>query len=257
MKLLIYLVPGLLLGMALQRCGLGSATRVRRMLAWRDLRPLRCLLAAIGFGMLMTAFLSWLAVIDIDETPVLPLDGGVVIGGLIVGVSLGLTGCSVGVCLAEAGGGRMLHGLSGLLGAAVGVVVFRLLGDTPQAIDTLLPGGRLTLFRTTLDKPWLLDGSFLGVGCAGALLLVVSVVLPRRGGQPEPEEDAAPPVQEAAAPETLPADAFIATLPEEEPMVVDTAMNPPEEEAEEPPEDDEESLRELALLDGGEEPDCE
>lgn len=254
MKLLIYLVPGLLLGMALQRCGLGSASRVRRMLAWRDLRPLRCLLAAIGFGMLMTAFLSWLAVIDIDETPVLPLDGGVVIGGLIVGVSLGLTGCSAGVCLAEAGGGRMLHGLSGLLGAAVGVVIFRLLGDTPQALDALLPGGRLTLFRTTLDKPWLLDGSFLGVGCAGALLLVASIALLRRGGQPEPEEDVASPAQEAAAPETLPADAFIATLPEEEPMVVDTAMNPPEEE---PPEDDEESLRELALLDGGEEPDGE
>ena len=40
MKLLIYLVPGLLLGVALNRCGFGSLCRVRRMLAFRDLRPL-------------------------------------------------------------------------------------------------------------------------------------------------------------------------------------------------------------------------
>ena len=71
MRLLIYLLPGLLLGMASCRSGLASSPDVRRMLAGRRTKSLRCVLAVFGFGMLMTALLSWLAVIDVDKTVIL------------------------------------------------------------------------------------------------------------------------------------------------------------------------------------------
>ena len=251
MRLLIYLLPGLLLGMASCRSGLASSQGVRRMLAGRRTKPLRCVLAAFGFGMLMTALLSWLAVIDVDKTHVFALSGRLIAGGLLAGLSLGLTGCTPGVCMAQLGGGRFIEGLCGVLGTVTGVAVFRMLGDAPDALDSWLPGSAVTLFRTTLDKPWLVQGGFGGVACIGAAFLLLSLLLPRHRAA-EAIPDAPANVPPPPPPDDLPAETFVAALPEEEPIIIDTAADGDADEdlPDEPPEDDEDSLRELALLDG-------
>ena len=252
MKLLIYLVPGLLLGTALNRCGLGSITRVRRMLAFRDPRPLRCILLALGTGMVLSALLMWLAVIDVDEVRVLPLHGGTLIGGVIAGIALGLTGLSPGIGIAAMGSGNFVYGLCGILGCIAGAAVVKLSENWMQPVRDLLPASEMTLFATTLDHAFLLDGRFLGLACLGAVIMVASLLLPRRRIAEEDTAEAEPAPVAAPEPETLPEDTFVATLPEEEAIVIDTAAAQETDvpENEEPPEDDEESIRELALIDG-------
>lgn len=252
MRLLIYLLPGLLLGMASCRSGLASSPDVRRMLAGRRTQSLRCVLAAVGFGMLMTSLLSWLAVIDVDKTRVFALSGRLILGALIAGLSLGLTGCTPGVCLAQLGGGRFVEALCGVLGTVTGAAVFRMLGGVPDALTGWLPGRAVTLFRTTLDKPWLVQGGFGGVACIGGAFLLLSLLLPRRR-EAEAIPDAPPAMSPPPPPDDLPAETFVAALPDEEPIIVDTAADEDasdDDMPEEPPEDDEDALRELALLDG-------
>ncbi len=257
MRLLIYLLPGLLLGMAMHCAGLSSPLNVRRMLAGRRMASLRCTLAAMGFGMLLTALLSWLAVIDIDGTHVMAVNGRLIAGALIAGLALGLTGCSPGVCIAQLGGGRFIEGLCGVLGVITGAAVFRMLGDAPEVLNDLLPGKAMTLFRTTLDKPWLFPGSFGGAACIGAAFLLVSLLLPReKHAEAVPAEQSVP--SAPPPPDALPSETFVAALPEEEPIVIDTSADDAaadelpdhDQPDEEPPEDDEDALRELAILDG-------
>ena len=123
-----------------------------------------------------------------------------------------------------------------------------------------------SLFRMTPDEPWLLEGSFLGQGCAGLILAAAALVIPSPGVRlltdaevaaraavtpmpalPDSEPDADPdpdpapeaasePSEEAPAPEAAPAETFVALLEGEEPLVVDTAMD--EEGAPDPEEGD-------------------
>ena len=252
MTLLTHLLPGLLLGVALNRCGLCRYGRIRNMLRLREVRPLRCLLAAIGFGMVFGSLLMWLAVIDVDEVRVLPLHGGTIIGGIIAGLALGSTGVSPGISLAALGSGSAAYGLCGLLGCIAGTAVFRLLDSVAGPIRAVLPASESTVFATTLDHPFMLGGGFAGLACLGAAVLTVSLLLPR--GKPGSEEHVPAAVPVETTPETLPEETFVASLPEEEPIVIDVAADavPEPEDDEEPPEDDGDSLRELAMLDGNE-----
>ena len=74
-----YLIPGVMglltglmlhWGMFYRSDGLRSALGLRRSL------PLRTGLTALGWGLLLTALLMWLAVIDVDGVEVLPLSFG-------------------------------------------------------------------------------------------------------------------------------------------------------------------------------------
>ena len=260
MTLLTHLLPGILLGVALNRCGLCGYGRIRRMLRFRDAQPLRCVMAAVGFGMIFGALLMWLAVIDVDEVRVLPLHGGTIIGGVIAGAALGITGVTPGVSLAAIGSGNAVYGLCGLLGCVAGTAVFRLLHSVAEPVRAVLPASESTLFATTLDHPFVLGGGFAGLACLGAAVLTVSLLLPRTRTHDAEPAPITPPV--ANVPETLPEETFIASLPEEEPIVIDVAAEEIPEPAaddalsdeEEPPEDNSDDLRELAMLDDGEDP---
>ena len=108
-------------------------------------------------------------------------------------------------------------------------------------LTTLPPRSDATLFRITLDEPWLLGGGFTGHAMLGGVLMLIAGCIPRpRVLLPE-----APAVQQAPdandesvpAPEDAPGETFVALLPGEEPLVVDTL--PAGEDA--PPEADEAS----------------
>lgn len=224
MMWLTALLPGLLLGIALQRIGLADTRTVRRVFALRA-PGTRALPSALGFGMMLCALLCWLAVIDIDLLPVLPLDGSVVLGGVIAGISLGLTGCTPGTCLAALGGGRFLPALCGVLGVVSGVVVYLLVGDLLSFADTLLPASSATLFRVTLTQPFAVDGRFLGLGCLGLFIVAVTLLFPHRSSAVSivRSAPAVPKATPSSEPSAVQDDAFISLLPEEEPLVVDTA----------------------------------
>ena len=101
-------VAGLLLGLAAQGMGMGDRQHVQESIALRSRGMLRAMLYAMGLGAMLTAFLGWLAVIDVDLLTVLPLHGGTILGAAVFGTAAGLTGVTLGGALTMTGGGRFL-----------------------------------------------------------------------------------------------------------------------------------------------------
>ena len=234
---------GLVLGIAVYRCGLTDRADVSSAIALRRHMLARRTLMMLGWTVLLTAFLSWLAVIDVDMLTVLPLHGGTIVGGIIFGISAALSGMLPGTAPAIAGGRRLWEGLSGMAGCLAGAMALPYVLPALEPVRALLPASANTLFQVTLDEPYLFAGGFLGQGCIGAVLMALALIIPP---DPPPAETAAP-LESPPAPEPVSTDAsdvqedtVIALLPGEEPVVVDTAA-PEEAKAGEPEEEAPES----------------
>lgn len=265
-----YVLPGvigLLLGLCLRWTQLCCPAALRTALAWRVSHALRSLLYFLGAGMMLTALLMWLAVIDVDGVVVLPLSLGVLLGGAVFGVAVALSGFTPLTAFAGVGGGQPLEAMCVLAGCLAGALLLPLLEAPLAALQALPPLSASTLFRTTLDEPFLLGGGFLAQGCAGALLTVIAACIPsnRRERSKEEAADAVPadeagtvasepeavgpdaisvlplllpppgetigPEDGSPPPESAPEETFIALLPGEEPLVVDTALDDGADEA--------------------------
>lgn len=217
---MVYGGLGLLLGITVQAAGFSRREGVDGALALRHGAAVRTLLYLVGAGMLMTSALCWLAVIDVDLLSIAPLHSGVVLGGVLCGVAVGLSGrCSL-TALCAVGGGRLLEALCCVAGCVAGVYLAPLL--PVQRLQGLFSPVEGTLFSLTLRDPWLLAGGNLGLCCLGLLICCIALCVPmklvhpalldlRRLPAPPPEKDQT--TQEA----------FVASLPEEEPMIVETA----------------------------------
>ena len=221
---------GLVLGMAVQRMGLTCRERLRQTAALRDRQTLRVLLMSLGLSTLLASLLMWLAVIDVDELQVVPLHSGTVLGGLIFGAVVGWTGQTPGSAAAGVGGDRFFEGVCGAAGCLAGAALLPAVQGVFTPIRSLLPESGLTWFRVTLDKPYLFAGGFLGQGCVGFLLLTLSLCIRRERPVSAPTEKPAPPPPVSDHPEDVREDTVIATLPGEEPVVVDMAEKPAESE---------------------------
>nr|MBR4282031.1 YeeE/YedE family protein [Clostridia bacterium] len=245
-----YLIPGLLglmTGLVLHWGMLSRADGLRAALGIRRSLPLRTSLTALGWGTMMTALLMWLAVLDVDRVHVLPLAPGALLGGALFGVCAALCGFTPATAFAGLGAGNALESLCVIAGCFVGTAL-------SPALDGLLaplhsPWLEATLFRVTLDKPWLLTGSFLGLGCLGALLAAWGMCIP----SPRPAllsdeviaeraaEVLAPAEEEPSPdPESAAAGTVIAALEGEEPLIVDTALDDQTDDAEADDSEDEE-----------------
>ena len=223
---------GLMLGIALHLTGMDRAETVRETLDRRRRGEGKALLWAAGTVAVLTSLLAWLAVIDVDEVPVLPLTGMTLTGGAIFGLSVGLTGFTPETALAGIGGGRFTESLCALAGCGAAAFVLpraqRMLGGT-QA--WFLPRTQ-TIFRFTLDEGFLLPGGFLALGCAGVGLMLLSLCV-RRFRPPEPAPAPLPTLPPSVEPQDVQEDTVVVTLPGEEPVVVDTEAAEREEEQEE------------------------
>lgn len=231
-------VIGLVMGLLLHWAGFSRADALRDALALRRSLGLRSGLYALGCSMALTAFLCWLAVIDVDGIVVLPLSAGTLAGGVLFGVAAGLCGFTPGTAWAGVGGGPALEALCTAAGCGAAALALPFLQAPLAALQAVPPHSDATLFRMTLDEPFLLEGGFLGQGCTGLLLAALAICVPSpRLAQPElPREEAADP-DEVIVPETpllpaaAPEETFVALLPGEEPLVVDTALDDaPEDE---------------------------
>lgn len=226
---------GLMLGIGLQRCGLTARRAVRRNMALHRRKLLRRVLMLAGWATVLTAFLCWLAVIDVDLLLILPLNAGTLAGAVLFGAAAGVTGLLPGTVPGSIGGGRFVEGVCALAGCVLGTLLIRMGQPLLIRLQGLLPLSDATLFRVTLDKPCLLPGGFLAQGCVGGALMLAALLIPK-----DPEVVASAPVEaDAPAPdvsldaEDVQADTVIAFLPGEEPLTVDTAAQ--ESMAEESP----------------------
>lgn len=235
MTWLLLILPGLALGLTLHWTGLDRPAAVRDVLALRRSYPRRSALYALGFAMLLTAFLCWLAVIDVDTIEVLPLSGGVLLGGVIFGAAAGVCGFLPTALPAALGGGPFTEALCACGGFLTASLLLPRLSGLTAWLGQLPPLSAGTLFRVTLDEPFLLEGGFLGQGLTGLLLMTTAICLPGPRRQQAAEPAADPPV--AAEGEV-----FVAQLPGEEPLVTELA-----------PEEDDPLQDELTALDALEE----
>jgi len=229
-----YLIPGLLgllTGLLLNWGQLSRAEGLRHALGLRRSLALRTGLTALGWGVLLTALLMWLAVIDVDGVDVLPLSLGTLLGGALFGVCAGL--CGFTPTTAFAGLPRSLEALCVLAGCFTGTLLSPALGGLLTPLHA--PWTSATLFQVTLDEPWLLSGGFLGLGALGALLAVWGLCVPSPKPVIVPDEAIAERTAEAEDPpsaEEAPAETIVAVLEGEEPLIVDTAMDEADQSAE-------------------------
>ncbi len=234
-----YLFPalcGLLLGLATQLGGYTRPEGLKSALGWRRGAPIKTLLYALGLSMAMVALLCWLAVLDVDEIEVLPLSGGVLLGAALAGIAAGWLGYLPWTAIGGVGGGRTLEALCVAAGCLLGTWGMELLPNLADGALALPPQCGATLFQMTLDEPYLLGGGFLSQGCVGLALMIAALCIPMPKAEeaPEPATAPTPPLALPPAPEEAREETFIALLPNEEPLIVDTtAEDQTEAEAEE------------------------
>lgn len=235
-----YLIPGvmgLLTGLILHWAGFHQGENLRLSLAWRRSLALRTGLTALGWGVMLTSLLMWLAVIDVDTVTVLPLSLGALLGGLLTGVLLGLCGFTPTTSFAGLTTGSGVECLCLIAGCCLGTLLLPRLDGLLTPLRTASPYSVATLFRVTLDEPYLLSGSFLGLACAGLLPVVMAICIPSPRPViielPEPPAEDSP--EPAPDPESAGEEAVVIALEGEEPLVIDTELD----EAEDAPDPEE------------------
>lgn len=264
---------GLWVGMALQVSGFSGAAQLSGERAGRRGAAQRALLYTLGLGMMLSALLCWLAVIDVDWIEVAPLHAGTILGGIMFGMAAGLTEMTPATALTGLGGGRFWESLCGVLGCAAGAALGSRL--PLEGVQALAPRAEGTLFHLTLRDGFALPGGFSALACLGLLVCTVALMIPMARRQDAPPEEELPdgvspdggssdgvspdgaarpemeePTAEAPLPEDEPLpegkvptedrmipgeetasdETFVALLPEEEPMIIDTAEPDEEEE---------------------------
>lgn len=210
-------LTGLLLGLAMQAAGLTDARGFRDMVAFRHLSMLRMALAFLGFGALMVAVLGWLAVLDVELLAVRPLDWATLLGGVLLGAGVWLCGLLPGTALGGVGGGRLWESLCAVAGCLVGAVALPWVTNWVQPLHDMA-WARATLFRVTLDEPYLLPGGFLGLGIFGFVLLALAAYVPAARTREEALVDVRP--AEPGVPEMMP-DSMAGMIPGKEPLLLD------------------------------------
>ena len=247
----VYLIPGLLgllTGLLLHWGQLSRAEGLRCALGFRRSLTLRTGLTALGWGVMLTALLMWLAVIDVDRVDVLPLSLGGLLGGVVFGICAGL--CGFTPTTAFAGLPRSLEALCVIAGCSAGALLSLVLSDLLAPLHRPWLDG--TLFEVTLDEPFLFSGGFTGLGALGALLAVWGLCMPSPkpvivpdeviAGRAEEAEESQPEAHlsvdqpSAEEPSDLseaPAETVVAILEGEEPLIVDTALDEVPQSAEE------------------------
>lgn len=230
-----WLIPGLLgllTGLLLHWTQLDRPCAMRNALGLRRAFALRSGLSALGWGMALTALLCWLAVIDVDTVRVLPLSLGAIAGGLLLGGAAGLCGFTPGTAFAGLACSP-LEALCVLMGCAAMTWLMPLGEGLLLPLRYAAPYADATVFRVTLDGAYLLRGGFAGQGCVGLALVVIALCVPTPRMVLLTDEEVAR--RAAALPPPAPADVstFVATLPGEEPLVVDTAQDDESDESDE------------------------
>lgn len=172
------LLLGGYLGVTLRYARLTEPRTVRQALSLRGGDALRTVLAALGWSMGVVSLLSWLAVIDVELLTVAPLNGAVLLGSVIFGLSAALGGYTPWTALAAVGGGSLPEALCACAGCAAGLWCLPRVEPWLTGLRALLPATAQTLFRVTLDEPYLWQGGFLGQGFLGAVLLMLALYVP-------------------------------------------------------------------------------
>jgi uncharacterized membrane protein YedE/YeeE len=121
----ITLVLGVFFGFALNKAGLTKYHKIVNVFRFTDLAVLKFMMTALVVSMSGLYALRGLGLITFPNIPATYIVGNLV-GGLIFGVGMALSGYCPGTCAAGAGEGKLDYIVPGLLGFLTGAVIYGL-----------------------------------------------------------------------------------------------------------------------------------
>jgi uncharacterized protein len=149
------LLVGLAFGGLLQKAGLSRYDRIVNVFRFRDLAVLKFLLSALvtaSIGIRILQDLGLATIVPIPTTYVV----GNLLGGLVFGVGMALSGFCPGTVAAGAGEGRLDYLIPGGLGLYTGALVYGLMYERiVPALSRWGHVGAVTLATLLHVEPWL------------------------------------------------------------------------------------------------------
>ncbi|HVO70384.1 MAG TPA: YeeE/YedE thiosulfate transporter family protein [Aggregatilineaceae bacterium] len=122
---IIPLVLGIFFGFSLNKAGLTKYTKIVNVFRLTDMAVLKFMMTALVVSMTGLFILRGLGLVTFPNIPATYIAGNVV-GGLIFGVGMALSGYCPGTCVAGSGEGKLDYLIPGLLGFLVGAVIYGL-----------------------------------------------------------------------------------------------------------------------------------
>ncbi len=122
---IVALVLGVFFGFSLNKAGLTKYHKIVNVFRLTDLAVLKFMMTALIVSMSGLYLLRGLGLVTFPNVPATYIVGNVV-GGLIFGVGMALSGYCPGTCAAGAGEGKLDYLIPGLLGFLVGAVIYGL-----------------------------------------------------------------------------------------------------------------------------------
>ena len=122
---IIALVLGVFFGLSLQKAGLTKYHKIVNVFRLTDFTVLKFMMTALIVSMTGLYSLKWMGVITFPNIPATYIAGNL-IGGLIFGFGMAVSGYCPGTCVAGAGEGKLDYLVPGFLGFLTGAVVYGL-----------------------------------------------------------------------------------------------------------------------------------
>ena len=171
------LVLGIFFGFSLNKAGLTKYHKIVNVFRLTDMAVLKFMMTALIVSMTGLYLLRGLGLVTFPNIPATYLVGNVV-GGLIFGVGISLTGFCPGTCAAGSGEGKLDYLIPGLLGFLVGAIIFGLTYQSVfPAISAIANAGNIVI-------PDVLDVSpFLTVVVFALMSLFLFYLIDRAGLQ--------------------------------------------------------------------------
>jgi uncharacterized protein len=119
----IALILGVFFGFSLNKAGLTKYHKIVNVFRLTDMTVLKFMMTALVVSMTGLYFLRELGLVTFPSVPATYVVGNLV-GGLIFGVGMALTGFCPGTCAAGSGEGKLDYLIPGLLGFLVGAVLY-------------------------------------------------------------------------------------------------------------------------------------
>lgn len=119
------LVLGIFFGFALNKAGLTKYHKIVNVFRFTDMAVLQFMMTTLVVAMSGLYALRGLGVVTFPAAPATYIVGNL-IGGLVFGMGMALSGYCPGTCVAGAGEGKLDYIIPGLLGFMIGAVIYGL-----------------------------------------------------------------------------------------------------------------------------------
>jgi len=176
-NMIIALVLGVFFGFALNKAGLTKYNKIVNVFRFTDMAVLQFMMTALVVSMSGLYILRALNLVTFPNVPATYIVGNIV-GGLIFGVGMALSGYCPGTCAAGAGEGKMDYIVPGLLGFLTGAVIYGLTYDQVfPAISAIANYGNIVI-----PDSWNVD-PFLFITLFSLLSFMLFYLIDRAGWQ--------------------------------------------------------------------------